>query len=434
MYGYAQSAPLFNGIAPFGDLTRASSWIWTQSVSQNRLPTIPVAMTGWDPRPWNEREAISRDMMVYDRSPRAVASFVRQTIALASSHPALRVEPPPAPPMVLLEAWNELGEGSYLLPTKGSGDSYTQALAEELTRNTLNTSVASALSASSTGHSTAVPPDVLKSPTVGQALRAHSGNVSQVGTGVANSSGVTVDGRGDVFVANSQQGVVKKISPPFTGSTNGAIEVVGPAFSAPNDIAFDTHGNMYVSLEGNCQGATCGRDGAIEKVSPSGKVSTVGSGFYAPLGIAIDATGDLFVADYNTDTVKKITPSGAISSVGSGFLSPTGVAVDRGGNVYVADYCCVRRVATDGTITNVGSGFAQPALLALDAAGDVYLTNLDYGTVVKVAPPFSGPTSGTMTTVASGFTFPFGLAVTPNCRAACNVFVSDLYGVWEVAP
>jgi hypothetical protein len=58
-----------------------------------------------------------------------VATFVSDTIAIANSNPRLRVEPAPAPPMVLMEAWNELGEGGYFVPTVGEGTSYGDALA-----------------------------------------------------------------------------------------------------------------------------------------------------------------------------------------------------------------------------------------------------------------------------------------------------------------
>ena len=46
--------------------------------------------------------------------------------------PKMRVEPPRVPPVVLLEAWNELGEGGYLLPTDGDGYRYGQAVASAL--------------------------------------------------------------------------------------------------------------------------------------------------------------------------------------------------------------------------------------------------------------------------------------------------------------
>src|SRR5438105_15457082 len=42
----------------------------------------------------------------------------------------MRVEPAPAPPVVLIEAWNELGEGAYLVPTDEDGYSYGQAIAQ----------------------------------------------------------------------------------------------------------------------------------------------------------------------------------------------------------------------------------------------------------------------------------------------------------------
>ena len=96
------------------------------------LPFIPSAMSGWDPRPWNERESATGDLMWYDRSPQGVASFVQSAIAWEQSNPQLRPEPSPAPPLVLIEAWNEFGEGSHILPTVGDATSYGDALAAML--------------------------------------------------------------------------------------------------------------------------------------------------------------------------------------------------------------------------------------------------------------------------------------------------------------
>jgi len=80
-------------------------------------------MDGWDPRPWAEGNVF------FSRSPQEVAAFVSNEIAWANSNPQLRPEPSPTPPIVLVEAWNEFGEGSHLIPTVGEGTSYGDALA-----------------------------------------------------------------------------------------------------------------------------------------------------------------------------------------------------------------------------------------------------------------------------------------------------------------
>jgi hypothetical protein len=132
MYGYAFVPPPIDGMLSFSTLSDTGKWIWDQVGVKSPVPLIPTAMDGWDPRPWDEREGLTNDMMWYSRTPQDVATFVNDAITWAESHPKFRVEPSPTAPMVLIEAWNELGEGSYMVPTVGDGTSYTDALAQML--------------------------------------------------------------------------------------------------------------------------------------------------------------------------------------------------------------------------------------------------------------------------------------------------------------
>jgi hypothetical protein len=131
-YNYPYTPTPVNGMLPFSSLAAAGQWITSECALKCPLPYVPVAMTGWDPRPWNE-SAPNGDLVWFSRTPQEVTTFVSDTIAAANSNPRLRVEPAPAPPMVLVEAWNELGEGSYLIPTVGDGSSYGDSLAELFT-------------------------------------------------------------------------------------------------------------------------------------------------------------------------------------------------------------------------------------------------------------------------------------------------------------
>jgi len=132
-YNYPFAPTPVNGMLPFSTLADAAEWTWSQAVMDSTIPFIPTAMDGWDPRPWDETEPITGDLLWYGRTPQDVATLVESAISWTSANPTLRPEPAPAPPLVLIEAWNELGEGSYMVPTVGDGISYGDALATMLT-------------------------------------------------------------------------------------------------------------------------------------------------------------------------------------------------------------------------------------------------------------------------------------------------------------
>jgi len=131
-YNYPYGPPAFDGMLPYSTLSDTGKWIWNQAAAKSPVPFVPIAMSGWDPRPWDEREPLTNYMMWFDRTPEEVAAFVNDSITWAESNPKLRVEPSPTPPMVLIEAWNELGEGSFIVPTVGDSYAYGDAIAAML--------------------------------------------------------------------------------------------------------------------------------------------------------------------------------------------------------------------------------------------------------------------------------------------------------------
>jgi hypothetical protein len=134
-YGFSEGPAFRSGEQPFATLAGAGRWVWSQMARKGALPFIPVAMSGWDPRPIYPVELAEGRLMWFRRTPEDVAEHVADAIAWVESNPHRRPEPAPAPPLVLVEAWNELAEGSYLVPTVGDGKAYGEALAHVLTRD-----------------------------------------------------------------------------------------------------------------------------------------------------------------------------------------------------------------------------------------------------------------------------------------------------------
>jgi hypothetical protein len=133
-YGYAEAPPETPGEQPYAILADSGRWIWRQMAQKSPLPYVPIAMDGWDPRPIYPDELAAGRLMWFRRTPEEVAGLVGDAISWAEATPRIRPEAAPAPPIVVIEAWNELSEGSYLVPTVGDGKAYGTALARVLSR------------------------------------------------------------------------------------------------------------------------------------------------------------------------------------------------------------------------------------------------------------------------------------------------------------
>jgi len=316
-------------------------------------------------------------------------------------------------------------------------------------------------------------------------LAGTSGTVGSTdGTGAAARfyvpEGVATDTAGNVYVADTGNDTIRKITPAgvvttlagtagMTGSTDG----IGAAalFSGPQAVVTDGAGNIYVADEGNS---------TIRKITPAGVVITLagtagmtgssdGMGaaarFFAPRGVATDNAGNVYVADSYNDTVRKITPAGVVTTLagtagmtgstdGMGaaarFNDPHGVAVDGSGNVYVAEpfNYTIRKITPAGMVTTMaglalefgsadGTGptarFVSPlAVAATDSAGNVYVADLGNYTIRKVTSTGVVSTlAGTAgkggsvdgTGAAARFEGPVGVAA----DNAGNVYVADIF-------
>jgi sugar lactone lactonase YvrE len=244
--------------------------------------------------------------------------------------------------------------------------------------------------------------------------------------------GVAFDPGGNLFVADTRNHTIRKITPGGEVSTfaglagvSGTNDGVGTnaLFNTPFALAIDAQTNVYVSDTFNH---------AIRKITPDGMVTTLagspgvlgtnnGVGLQAkfafPEGIVVDPDGNVFVADDDDFTIRKITPDGVVTtfagvpgSVGSSdgtdaarFNFPFGLAIDSNRNLYLADTAnhTLRKITPAGAVTTLagvagvtgnvdGTGsdarLSRPAGVAVDANGNVYISDEDYHVIRKASP------------------------------------------------
>jgi DNA-binding beta-propeller fold protein YncE len=269
----------------------------------------------------------------------------------------------------------------------------------------------------------------------GTAGIAGSADGQGTAAGFNDPTGVAVDGNGNVFVADTGNSTIRRISPGGTVSTfAGAAGSTGTSdgagttarFNAPMGIAVDAQNNVYVADT---------RNNTIRKITPAGVVSTlagsgglVGSGdgaggsarFNGPYAVAVDSAGNLYVADFFNGTIRKIDTTNTVSTLagsagnlgfadGAGsaaqFNQPYGVAVDGSGNIYVADTYnrAIRKVSATGTVTTLNgteTRFLYPQGIAMSSSGTIYVADGD-NQDVSSGGVLSAPPSGTQVSSAS---------------------------------
>jgi uncharacterized protein (TIGR03437 family) len=263
---------------------------------------------------------------------------------------------------------------------------------------------------------------------------------------------VATDASGNVYIADSLNSVVRKVSTAGIITTVAGFGGVGysgdggPAvFAALNralGVALDAAGNLYIADTGNH---------VIRKVDTAGKITTIagvsfpayaGDGGLAtkaylnsPSRVTLDAAGNLYIVDAANNVIRKVDAAGIITTiVGDGscgfsgdfgpaasaqLCRPRDVAVDSSGRLFIADSfnSRIRRVGTDGVITTIagngvlgytGDGGAAtaaalffPSGLALDAGGSIYFAD-SQNHVIRKLTPAAPPVPGGPPTVFPG--------------------------------
>ena len=310
------------------------------------------------------------------------------------------------------------------------------------------------------------------------------GSTNGVGTNASFNSpaAVAVDAAGNVYVADEFNNLIRKITPFGAVTTlagGGGRGRLGNGtgtnafFNHPSGLAVDGAGNVYVADTWNC---------AIRKVTTNGVVTTLagsannsggiigstdGPGpsalFNYPVGLAVDSSTNLYVADTGNSTVRMITPNamvttlaGTVGALGSNdgqgtngrFALPNGIAVAGSGVLYVADSGnnTIRIIASGGAVTTlaghagraggtdaVGTNalFHLPLGLALDSTGNIYVADTLNNSIRviatnAVASVLAGPGGSAGADAGTGalarFYYPNALTV----DASGNIYVADL--------
>ena len=251
------------------------------------------------------------------------------------------------------------------------------------------------------------------------------------GTGAAarfhSLYGIARDAAGNLYVTDRYS--VRKITPDgvvttFAGNSRakGSADGIGAAarFGGVGGITIDSRGNLYVADVGNL---------TIRKITPAGKVTTIagktgvtgtadGRGAAARFnwlaGITIDPGGNLYVVDNGASVIRKITSSGMVTTLAAKFASPGGadgsgnvtglftpsaITRDAAGNLYVICGETINMITPTGQVTTLagkfnvkgsadGGGaqarFKEPGDIVCDAAGNLYVSDSTNCTIRKI--------------------------------------------------
>jgi sugar lactone lactonase YvrE len=255
--------------------------------------------------------------------------------------------------------------------------------------------------------------------------------------------GLAIDKNSNVYIADSANRVIRKVAADtgtisiFAGIEGGSGLPTrgdgGPAteatFISPQNIAFDSSGNLYISDAGDgVVRKVSGKDGTISTVAGThGNLPTppaIGDGGPAtsaylgqPGAVGLDSKGDLYIACMPLGRVRKVDATGIITTVagngnpygssgdgGSALaaeVTPNGLAIDGADNVYISNASAtirkfdpktgkITRAAGIGLWGSSGDGnaalvaqIANPGAMAFESSGNMFFTEGE-GSIRKV--------------------------------------------------
>jgi trimeric autotransporter adhesin len=234
-------------------------------------------------------------------------------------------------------------------------------------------------------------------------------------------SGIAVDSSGNWYIADTSNNRIRLVTTAGVISTiagtgaAGSSGDSGPAAAAelnsPHGVVFDSSNNLYIADSGNNE---------VRKITPAGTITTIASQLNNPVSVAVDAQGSIYIADAGNNRIAQVMSSGTASTFAkiNGVLA---VAVDASGNVVAADASQVWSVPANGSATSLITGLTSPAALAFASDGTLIIADTGANIIRQLS------TSGVLTAIAgtgtSGFLGDGGLALAAELNAPAGIAI-----------
>jgi len=321
-----------------------------------------------------------------------------------------------------------------------------------------------------------ITPQGVISTVAGNGTQGTSGdNVPAASSPIGSIEGMALDSQGSLYLAEFSTSRVRRLAggvlTTVAGNGNSCFNGDGPALSVclnhPGGVAVDSSGNLLITDTDN-QLIRKLASGNLVTIAGNGHPGISGDGgppnaasLHNPFGLAVSATGEIYLADRDNFRIRHINAQQSSISTLAGdgrliaaqngvpaglatFLDPFGVSFDAQNRLLIADTSnnIIRRGNPDGTLAIIaGTGAAEsgdngvatqvglrgPFSVTADSSGNLLESEVDFGSVRKLAP------NGTISTVATGFSAPTQAVFDPITG---NTYVADLYGntIYRVTP
>ena len=218
--------------------------------------------------------------------------------------------------------------------------------------------------------------------------------------------GVAVDGAGNLYFSNSWNNSTYGNSISAVQYYNGSVYMTQPlaypqqenGLAAPQGLAADPSGNIYVADTGNNRVVEEMYISGVTYDTPAGYAPqlVVASGLSAPQAVAADASGNIYIADTGNNRILLENPAGSGSFTQSvlfnnGLNAPAGVAVDAFGNVFISDTGNKRvlmEIVSGASYTQSVipvTGLVSPQGIAIDGGENLFIADSGTGSVLKIA-------------------------------------------------